>query len=333
MANIAIARVCNLRCPYCFAGGYMASADADAVTPFITVSAFLDRLDFLARSGIDEVRLIGGEPTLHPQFSALVGLARERGFRVVVFSNGLMPEAALACLEMLSPVQCSVLINMNATCAAGGPTPQEQARRHGTLKRLGPRAKPGYTIDNVDFRLNAIVPTIAETGCQQSIRIGLAHPIFGAENRHVHPKQYPAIGHRLALFALAAAHQGIHLELDCGFVRCMFSTEDWEILRCARTEMRFCCSPILDVDITGTVAHCFPLSGTMTIDALDGQCAEALREVLSTQARLYHMAGIYRECATCQFKAQGNCAGGCLAATLRRFRSHPFAVKISVWPR
>ncbi len=93
MANLAIAGVCNLRCPYCFAGSYLATS-RDQGAAFVDAAAFEERLDFLERSGIPEARLIGGEPTLHPAFPDLVVAARSRGLRIPVFSHGLMPRRA-----------------------------------------------------------------------------------------------------------------------------------------------------------------------------------------------------------------------------------------------
>ncbi len=297
--------------------------------PFISMDAFCRHLDFVQRSGMDEARLIGGEPTLHPHFAELIRLARLRTMRIVVFSNGLMPEPALACLENLPPEQCSVLVNMNASRAADGPTHRERARRQAALKRLGSRALPGFTIFRTDFRLEPVVAAIEEADCQRAIRIGLAHAGESAANRYLHPKQYPVVGHRLALAARQAAQHGVRLEFDCGFVRCMFSPEDLETLQRAGAEVVFRCSPILDVDITGSVMHCFPLTSVAMPAVGPDDTAQALRDRLSAQTQPYRLAGIYRECSTCPFKQQGVCTGGCLAATLRRFRYQPFAVQVS----
>ncbi len=326
MANISVSRVCNLHCPYCFAGGYLAAARPARERPFITPEAFAERLDFTVRSGMPEVRLIGGEPTLHPEFPALVRLARERGLRVVVFSHGLMPEAALTCLESLPPDQCSVLINMNAATGPSGPSEREAARRLATLARLGPRALPGLTIYQPGFELEPVLDAVERTGCQPRVRIGLAHPIDGAQNRFLHPKQYPFVGRRLALLAGQAAGRGARLEFDCGFVRCMFSPEDLERLNRAGTQPVFLCSPILDVDIAGSVVHCFPLAATLAASLGPADTAQGLRDGLARRAAPFRAAGVYRECSSCGYKEQDICRGGCLAAALRRFHQGPFRI-------
>jgi MoaA/NifB/PqqE/SkfB family radical SAM enzyme len=67
----------------------MRAVKADSAPTFIPLDIFEQRLDFLDRSGIDEIRLIGGEPTLHPQLPELIRHARAAGFEeVCVYTNG-----------------------------------------------------------------------------------------------------------------------------------------------------------------------------------------------------------------------------------------------------
>ncbi|NWF69124.1 MAG: radical SAM protein [Chloroflexi bacterium] len=328
MANLVISGVCALRCPYCFAEEHLAALKARAVPLFISPEIFEQRLDFLQRSGIPEARLIGGEPTLHPQFAQLVARAVARGFKVMVFSHGLMPERALAALEALPLQQCTVLVNMNATRypADTARRDKEHARRAETLRRLGGRALPGFTIYTPDFDLDPLLAAINSTGCQQMIRLGVAQAIFAGHNQYIHPKQYPYIAHKIARFAVKAAQAGVTISFDCGFVPCMFSDADLAVLRRVKADAQWHCSPILDIDIDGRVVHCFPLTGTAQTTLESTADAASLRAALAEQSAPYRMAGIYRDCATCALKASGACAGGCLAMTLRRFQQTPFQV-------
>jgi len=326
MANLTISNICNLHCPYCFASTHMADNWEGPGPAFIALETFERHLDFLDRSGIEQVRLIGGEPTLHPEFPVLVQRIRQRGKNVAVFSHGLMPERSLACLASLPAEQCTVLINMNASRAPDGPNAQELARRRATLERLGERALPGFTIYKTNFDLTPLLPIIEATGCQRSVRLGLAQPILAGENAYLHPKQYPFVGHKIVQFAQLAAAAGVTLQYDCGFVRCMFPSKDFEQLEQLGMAPAFHCNPILDIDLTGSAVHCFPLTGVVQTPITNGQDARSLRETLSAQSRPFRMSGIYRECSACLYKARGDCTGGCLAATMRRFRNVPFRI-------
>lgn len=334
MANLVVAGVCNLKCTFCFAPGEILLPQGDQGWPgahrprrseaaFLALQAFEERLDFLDRSGIEEARFIGGEPTLHPQFPELVRRARLRNKHILVFSNGLIKAPALACLEVLPPEVCTVVVNLNATRHAWGPSPHEKARRYATLRRLGARALPGFTIYQADFDLDWLLPVILETGTRRAIRLGLAQPVLSGGNLFLHPKQYPAVGQKIVRLAEHAGEAGIRLEFDCGFVRCMFSDAGLDRLREAQAFTGWRCSPILDIGLDGQAMHCFPLGAKVRAPVEPGASARNLRETLAAQTEPFRAAGIYKECSTCAFKLRGECTGGCLSNTLLRFRHTP----------
>lgn len=322
MANIVVAADCGMSCSYCFARDELAAQGTAGMPRFISLDDFEERLDFLDRSNIGEVRLIGGEPTLHPLFPELIRRARRRHKPVVVFSHGLLSESALECLVDLAPEECTVIVNTSATRVRDGPTDEENASRRATLDRLGPRALLGLTIDRIDFRLEGLLPLIQETGCRKIVRLGLSQPAPSGLNAHLGPKQYPAVGRRIAEFAREAAEAGVKLSFDCGFVSCMFSDADLAALRAAQADLDWRCSPVLDIDLTGQALHCFPLAHRFSA-AVDGETdAGSLRAALAARAAPYRLAGVYRECSSCPARLQGGCSGGCLAVTIRRFRAY-----------
>lgn len=83
--NIMINSYCNLKCPYCFAQKTM--HDEGAMN--MSLSDFKKCLNFLKASDMKEVRLIGGEPTLHPQLERILDMIIDDGFfeDILIFSN------------------------------------------------------------------------------------------------------------------------------------------------------------------------------------------------------------------------------------------------------
>lgn len=334
VANLAISAVCNQNCAYCFTldhltighrrrGGKGSPADG----PFLPASLFEERLDFLTRSNIQQARLLGGEPSLHPQFATLIDCARTANKGIVVFSNGLMPEKALAKLETLAPEECTVMVNVTQLEETGTNGTFERQRQ--TIQRLGKRVLPGFSIYRPDLDLDFLLPLVAETGCQPAIRLGMAHPCLSGANCHLLPNQYRAIAVKIVRLAAAAAKAGVTLELDCGFVRCMFSDANLQTLHDARANVGWYCNPILDVDLEGNVIHCFPLARLGSLPLRPESEALALRQAFEEQTRPYRQAGVFKECSTCPFKATGECPGGCLATTIRRFRRTPFRLELT----
>lgn len=325
MANLTITTACNLRCPFCFAASHMHASPPQ----FISLHTFAAHLDFLDRSGIDQVRLIGGEPTLHPQFPELIRQIQQRQRRLLLFSHGLIPESALHALIGLPPDQCRVLINTNASSHADGrPTATEIAHRHTVMSYLGPRALPGMTLYSINLDLLPLLTLIQETGCLPVIRLGLAHPTLDGRNRYLSPKQYRLMGRRVSQFATQAARLGVTLEFDCGFIPCMFSPDDLKLLHQAHADIGWHCNPILDISLQGQAIHCFPLTGRIQIPLQPDSQATTLRQQLITQTAPYRTIGLYPECPTCSHRHSGTCPGGCLSHVMRRFHHNAIHLEI-----
>ncbi len=81
-AYIEITNVCNLRCAFC--------PGTKRAGRFMTPEEFRIAADKL-RGHVRYLYLhVMGEPLLHPQLAALLGIAAERGFRVCVTTNGTL---------------------------------------------------------------------------------------------------------------------------------------------------------------------------------------------------------------------------------------------------
>lgn len=175
MANLTISAVCNQHCPYCFTGDHLGGSGSNR--RFLEPGDLDARLDFLDRSGMDQARFLGGEPTLHPHFSELVERARARNKKIVIFTNGLMPQESLACLEALPATECQVLVNVNEPAEAREATFE---RQRATIRRLGERALLGFNVYRADFRPGFLLSLIADSGCKgASAGPGTALPLRG----------------------------------------------------------------------------------------------------------------------------------------------------------
>lgn len=320
MANLVITSKCNLHCSFCFARDHL--RDNTRENSFLSIENFIDFLDYISDSGMDEVRLIGGEPTLHPQFARLLELAYQRFSKVVIFSNGMINETALSVLEAVSPEKITVMINTSAHSDL--PQKSELEYRFSVMKRLGRRAMAGYTIASKDFECDFLISLIHDTGCRTSLRIGLAQPVLDGRNVFISQYDYPMIGDRIAEFALKASVEGIRVEMDCGFVRCMFNRASYDMLREANALIVSNCNPVLDIDLDGSVSHCFPMGNRYSTSIHAGKRTDDLRAIFSDEVRAYRSAGIYPECTSCVFRQRQECSGGCLALTIQRFQPANF---------
>jgi uncharacterized radical SAM superfamily Fe-S cluster-containing enzyme len=100
---IEITERCNLSCPTCFAGS------SPTESHLMSMEEFEQQVDQLVAGGkqdSDMIQLSGGEPTIHPDFLAMVSLLFDRGFHhVTINSNGIklaqpaFVEKLAACLK------------------------------------------------------------------------------------------------------------------------------------------------------------------------------------------------------------------------------------------
>ncbi len=311
MANLILTNYCSADCAFCFAADFRVRS-AQTIPAAMSAEEFDSWLDFVRKAGITELRLLGGEPTLHPLFADFVRKGRAAGMTVLVFTNGLVADGPLEALADLEPEECSVIVNMNAAVK-----PEALEKRNRTLQVLGSRVISGITLTSPDFSLRPIVSAIRRYGLNPSIRIGLSHPTWGGANRALHPKRYPAVGQALFEQSFLTAKYGIGMQTDCGFVRCMFGDRFGML-----TANGFCyssnCTPVLDLCTGGVILPCFALSNTVRQNRRDfAHAGEAYGRFTKILEPL-HTFGIYPECADCVFFETEDCCGGCLAARLGR---------------
>ena len=319
MANLSITTECNRHCRYCFARP--ALRDQGPEVQHISLDTFQRALDFLERSGIDQARLLGGEPTLHPDFPRLVEQVMDRGLRLLVFSNGLMAENVLRCLENTPMEHIAILLNV---LVPGTSHPEEHTRQIEVLRRLGCRVIPGLNIDTAAVQFDFMLELIEKYGLARTVRLGLAHLSATGDNHFLHPQYYAAVGRRVIEFATKAHAADVHLEFDCGFVPCMFLSEGLEILGKSAKEIGTRCNPILDILPDGQVVSCYPLANLHHEPLPDEQDASWLRNQFEEKLKPYRSLGIFKACSSCLLQKSGMCVGGCLAAAMQRLRSASF---------
>ncbi|MBF8278098.1 MAG: radical protein [Candidatus Brocadiaceae bacterium] len=98
-----LTRYCNLACPTCF---IKAGKDGSHVP----TDALMDVAEFMGRNGLIEVRLTGGEPTLHPDFFDILHKFQDENVYVSVATNGVLSQRTLdrLCEEKNLWVICSI---------------------------------------------------------------------------------------------------------------------------------------------------------------------------------------------------------------------------------
>lgn len=76
---------CNANCTNCI------NRNIRKESKFIDVNKFELLCGYFKNNGVNRIRIMGGEPTLHPSFSQILNIAQQYFDRVTLFTNGIMP--------------------------------------------------------------------------------------------------------------------------------------------------------------------------------------------------------------------------------------------------
>jgi radical SAM protein with 4Fe4S-binding SPASM domain len=331
MPNVLFTQSCTRSCPYCFAKKHMADS---APTDILSWENLIYLADFFELSGEKHFQILGGEPTLHPDFNDMVAYLLERGFFINVFTNGIMSDEklfeAVTIFKGISAEKFSFTINLNEPNA----TPQSLAESESIKRFLNSfcdRITPGFNIYREDFDPTFIFRLINEHGLNRTIRIGLAHPIAGKRNIYIKPASIEKIITRLFQFRPIMERLRIRPALDCGFPMCKFSTEQlgW-LYRHIGGHYPFGCASVIDIGPDMSIWSCFPLSDFHKKSIFEFNNIEEIHRYyndIRSKIRV-EAGGIYNECDNCILREENSCKGGCLAHSLNNFyKEHHLRMK------
>lgn len=153
--NVLLTNRCVRSCPYCFASKYMAAADAHT---FLCWEDLIYIADLHMRSGERCMSLLGGEPTLHPEFIDFVLYLLHRALNVRVFTSGILSNDLLAELDLV--LRGVPLDRVSFTCNLNDPSlspASEVSRVQRFLAAFGERVSPGFNIYRDDFSLDFLL--------------------------------------------------------------------------------------------------------------------------------------------------------------------------------
>lgn len=116
MPNIMVTYRCNLLCPYCFANEFVNLSSTD-----MTLEAFEKALAFLTKSGPTCLGLIGGEPTLHPQFNIMLERIINNPYitEATIYTNGILLDKYM---KLFVHPKFRMLVNWNSPAQIGEQT-------------------------------------------------------------------------------------------------------------------------------------------------------------------------------------------------------------------
>ena len=277
-------------------------------------------MDFLAASGDKVLGILGGEPTLHPNFIEIIQQALKRGFFLKVFSNCIMDNEKVEFLASLPAKSMSIICNISDYFKD---SPKNQAKRIHSLEVLGSRITLGITVSSIDFEYDYLLDFITKYHLNKRLRVGIAQPIVGQENVYFPPEQYPEIGTSMVKMANDLIKHDILIGFDCGLTLCMFTEAQLGAIMTKTEGFKAVCHPIIDIGPDLETWSCFPLSEVYrsTLDQFPNN--SALINFYKGAFAPYRSIGCRPECLHCDYMRRGQCHGGCVAHAINAMNRKP----------
>lgn len=315
--NLAITTNCNKGCPYCFASQKRSETIDDNQT--MSLETFKKMLDKIEGG---HVKLIGGEPTMHPQFNEFLDEIVSRGMGVTVISNFLFGEKVREKLiEVSTKTRLGFLINATNLDERG--LIKKWAKNYNALyyhfykMDAEEKLSCGITFENdkdwkyyvnyIDFLLKH-VPTI------ERLRMSLPFPGDREEKENFFFINNHDLGEKFLTVTKKAMDNGATPSIDCVIYPCMFKNkEEFKFVRKFAQNFKSVCSGIpADVFPNGEVIHCYPLKDSITLDSNKYKDFNKVLDVMSGDYTR-HKSNIYlpAECKKCRHLHKG-CDGPCL---------------------
>lgn len=311
MANIAIINFCNLKCPYCFADDMIHEKSTS-----ISLDDYRKILDFIARTPKNHIGIIGGEPTLHPQFEDILKetnyYCKEVNTDATLFTNGIE-------LEKYMPLigeRIGLLININSPKYVPDDLYKKMMDTLDHMDSLSwfiQRANIGCNIhpgcDDYSF-----IWEIVDRYKIQHLRTSVVSPAACYEKyRKDKENYYIMMKPKFLQFAEDAKKHHCMLNMDCGHIpTCYFSREEFQLLEevCNNLHQAFC-EPVVDITSNFKATACF--GSYDPVDIRDFNDLLELERYLQIKKSLPKINKLCTgRCTTCKKHELLQCQGGCL---------------------
>ncbi|MFA4889653.1 MAG: radical SAM protein [Candidatus Omnitrophota bacterium] len=313
--NIMLTNFCNRNCPYCFAKDKLRSAALERCS-FLSRGNLKIIINFLKKSKMKHLGIIGGEPTLHPQFPKIIDELLRQGFNLKIFSNALFNAQVQQFLFKHRNKPWIMLANIN---------PPDTYRKHEwqrintALRILHDKVLLGFNISRINFNADFLIPLIKKHHLPRSIRLGVASPIVAEKNEYIAFNDHPRLSSRIVRFAEQCDKENISIRFDCGFALCNFSEQQLGKLFYCNAKFSSSCGEVIDVGPDLSVWRCFPLSAVCNKKLTDFKNLQGISLFYARKFMNFRKIGATQKCRGCRYLARRQCSGGCLAHIMNTF--------------
>lgn len=139
-----ITRRCNLKCKYCYNNSHMDFSKE------LGKEQIFKLIDELYNAGTFEIRLTGGEPTLHPDFFEIVKYINDKDFFLSLGTNGVWSEELTQ--EIIKSNIRTIIISLDGTEIYN-----DRSRGKGTFKAIVSTINKLKTLSPATLKINSVL--------------------------------------------------------------------------------------------------------------------------------------------------------------------------------
>lgn len=331
MANIMINQVCNLRCKYCFADETV--NQSSCVSNDMSFENFKKAVQISIDSKSPRIGIIGGEPTIHPEFEKFVEYASDtfRG-NIVIFSNGI---------EL--PKYWKLFLRRNVNCLWNFNGPEISGTMWHKIKESADYIFHELKLQShFTLGLNLYEPTMDYQFfvdcCKEykieSARIAITVPNSQSDRGSGYLERIKQMKDLLIRVCEDLVAVGVKPHLDCTMLPpCIITKEDRErvdqfhkAIGMSYKASHFFdtspCNPVLDIMPDLSITRCFGCSDMGSLKYVSNpssiksneyyNLSDALHVFKHTIDDLGYVIPGNPDCVKCQYRIRGICRGGCL---------------------
>lgn len=319
MSNILLTTSCNKNCPYCFAAK---TRNETKNSPDMDFSLFKEIIDKHQKD--DDIKFLGGEPTIYPFFKESIEYCIEKNINhVSVISNFLFNDDILDFLvRTLNENKISIGFLLNSTDLDVADrfdvfTKNYFAIKKATNQNHNDDLTCGITLDfnKTKNYYEEYLDKFISTTKIKHLRLSIPHP--GDDHvkntfDFIDNKKYGQLVIDVSNICLC---HGVEINFDCILFPCMFSDSDLEYLIQFSNTLRFSCNKNLgcpsDFFPDGSVSYCYPCE-RIKIQQEKIKTARHISNVLSYKYSMYQLSVDFPDkCLNCKHFMK-ICDGPCL---------------------
>jgi len=325
--NFVITNSCNKGCEYCFARESRNNIIENKEKIDMDFIQFCEYIAKVPRNkeGYGHIKLLGGEPTQHPELERILEAAKNKKIYITMISNFLFSDDILKILMEYTANGTITGFLINSTDLDKNNRMEIFSYNYNKLYEfLYPTEKEktlslGITFsENYDWKYYINYIKFLKENLISIERLRLSLPFPGDmkdKNKFIFINNKD-FGFKI----LSAVKQSIDLgfinSIDCTAYPCMFNNrEEWKYVERFVNKIRINCNGGSPMDIfpDGTISYCYPLKESIKLSINKyNNFDEVQKDLMKRYALIMHMVDKPEECKKCEFFTKKACEGPCL---------------------